>query len=155
MITTRQSSFRNRFFTALFLMAVLVFSGLNAQNPDQGDRPAEYQGEKDMSWAIAHYMVYPEEEKDTNRGGIVDVSWTVTKKGKVKNVKVALNRSKKFSEIAIARKKLENKDVLEVNQAVIDNLIRSVEMLNFRPARKNGKTVKSVISTSVEFILID
>lgn len=115
---------------------------------------ASYKGENNMAWAIAHYVEYPVEEMQFNRKGIVKITFEVNEEGKVDGVKAILDGNLKEAEIAIARKKLANKEILPINLPVIQSLIKSVEKLNFLPAEKNGKAMKSTITTSVEFMLI-
>jgi len=115
---------------------------------------ASYKGENDMAWAIAHYVEYPVEEMQFNRKGIVKITFEINEEGKVDDVKAILDENLKEAEIAIARKKLANKETLPINLPVIQSLIKSVEKLNFLPAEKNGKPMKSTITTSVEFMLI-
>ena len=134
------------------LVVLFVFASaflLNCKNTS--DSPvveAIYQGEKDMSWAIAHCLEYPQDE------GIVKVSFQVDKEGNVNEVKAVLDDQITQAEITIARKKLENKEVLPVNFPVLQSLIESIEKLNFEPAEKGGNPINSTIVTSVEFMLI-
>lgn len=118
------------------------------------DTPAVFQGEYDMGWVINHYMIYPKSEQKVNRAGIVEISWIVNKLGEVEKVKAALQTNNKPAQSAIARKKIKGKEVLPINQAVIDNLIHSITLLQFTPAKKNGRATNSTMSTSIEFVLI-
>lgn len=115
---------------------------------------ATYKGENDMAWAIAHYVEYPEGEMKLNRAGIVKITFQVDENGKVVEVKAVLDEEIEKAEIAIARKKLTDKEILPINLPVIQSLIKSVEKLNFLPAEENGAPIKSTITTSVEFMLI-
>ncbi|GAB5408112.1 MAG: hypothetical protein BalsKO_04770 [Balneolaceae bacterium] len=115
---------------------------------------AEYQGENNMGWAITHNIMYPESETEVNRAGVVDISFIVNETGKVENVKVSVKEEEGVADLAVARKIITEKEVLDLNPAVLQSVINSVEMLKFRPAYQNGRPISSEISTSVEFILI-
>lgn len=136
-----------------FLLVVLTFSSCKEAS-DITTNKAVYKGEKDMSWAIAHFVEYPLEEMKFNRAGVVKISFEVDQQGKVNSVKAILDEEITQAEIAIARKKLENKEVLPINFPVLQSLIKSVEKLNFEPAKKSGKPIKSTMTISVEFMLI-
>lgn len=122
--------------------------------PNSSETVAEYQGPENMGWAITHYITYPESEKDSNRAGTVEVSFTVNEMGKVENVKASIRNSNEPSDLAVARKQIQGKEVMELNVPVLQSVISSVEMLQFKPAERDGKPVSSEFSTSVEFILI-
>lgn len=106
-----------------------------------------------MAWAIAHYVEYPREEMQFNRAGVVKVKFQVNAQGIVSEVEATLEENMQ-AEIAIARKKLAEKEVLPINLPVISSLIKSLEKLQFEPAMKDGQPVNSTITTSVEFVLI-
>ncbi len=146
---------RKNLSVILFVFFLTVFVSCEKKQPkEEVITEAVYQGEKDMAWAIAHYVEYPLEEMKFNRAGIVKVSFEVDKKGKVNQVEVIVDEEIKAAEIAVARKKLVDKEVLPLNFPVLESLIKSVEKLNFQPAKKNGKPVSSTVTTSVEFMLI-
>ena len=145
----------NRRYVLLLTFFSIIFSLTSCgEKVKESDSSAIYRGEHDMAWAIAHYVEYPTEEMAFNRAGIVKVSFEVDNQGKVQRVKANLDEEVAQAEIAIARKKLENKEVLPINFSVLESLIQSIEKLQFEPAKKNGKPVTSTITTSVEFMLI-
>ena len=145
----------NRRYVLLLTFFSIIFSLTSCgEKVKESDSSAIYKGEHDMAWAIAHYVEYPTEEMELNRAGIVKVSFEVDNQGKVQRVKANLDEEVAQAEIAIARKKLENKEVLPINFSVLESLIQSIEKLQFEPAKKNGKPVISTITTSVEFMLI-
>ena len=145
----------NRRYVLLLTFFSIIFSLTSCGGKvKESDSSAIYKGEHDMAWAIAHYVEYPTEEMELNRAGIVKVSFEVDNQGKVQRVKANLDEEVAQAEIAIARKKLENKEVLPINFSVLESLIQSIEKLQFEPAKKNGKPVISTITTSVEFMLI-
>lgn len=139
----------------VFFLLLVGLTFLSCTNTSNGiSSEATYKGEKDMSWAIAHYVEYPVEEMKFNRAGIVKVSFEVDTQGNVHKVKAILDENIEQAEIAIARKKLEGKEVLPINFPVLQSLIQSVEKLRFEPAKKNGNAIKSTVITSIEFMLI-
>lgn len=138
----------------IFFLSFLMFVGCKESVKEDVFTKATYKGEKNMSWAIAHYVEYPVSEMEVNRAGVVKLSFQVNEKGKVNNVKAILNEEDKTAEIGIARKELVDKEILPINLPVLQSLIESVEQLNFEPAKKNGSPINSTIETSVEFILI-
>ena len=139
---------------ATFLLVfTMTFLGCKEAS-DSTITKAVYKGQKDMSWAIAHYVEYPLEEMESNRAGIVKVTFEVDQQGNVNEVKAVPDEEISQAEIAIARKKLASKEVLPISPSVIQSLIESVEKLKFKPAMKDGKPVNSTIITSVEFMLI-
>lgn len=115
---------------------------------------AEYQGEENMGWAITHNVMYPSSEMDVNRAGIIEISFTVNEEGQVENIKVGVRDNDEPADLAVARKQISEKEVLGLNFAVLQSVINSVEMLQFKPAERNGRPVSSEFSTSVEFMLI-
>ena len=135
------------------LMLGFVFYGCKEVQKESITTEAVYVGEKDMAWAIAHYVEYPKEEMQFNRAGVVKVKFQVNEQGMVNEVEAVLDDEVQ-AEIAIARKKLAKKEVLPINLPVISSLIKSLEKLKFEPAKKDGKPVNSIITTSVEFMLI-
>jgi hypothetical protein len=139
---------------ALFSFFLLIFSGCENSEKESIVTNAIYNGEKDMAWAIAHYIEYPVDEMQFNRAGIVKVTFFINEDGNVSEVKASLDEEIKAAEIAVGRKKIEGKDELAINFSVLQSLIKSVEKLNFYPAKKNGKPISSIVTTSVEFILI-
>ena len=139
----------------LFFLSLGVLIGCKDSVKEDVLTKAVYKGEKDMSWAIAHYVEYPVSEMEVNRAGIVKVSFQVDEEGKVNKVKAILNDEEIIAEVGIARKKIVDKEILPINLPVLQSLIGSVEQLNFEPAKKNGKPINSTIETSVEFILIE
>ena len=138
----------------ILFACVFVLNSCHTNADKNPDTEAKYVGENDMAWAIAHYVEYPAEEMQFNRAGIVKVTFQVDKQGKVNEVKAVFDEEITQAEIAIGRKKLEDKEVLPINFPVLHSLIKSVEKLNFEPAKKNGKPIDSNITTSVEFMLI-
>lgn len=145
----------NKIFSiVIFALFLTTFMSCEKEPKETVLTEAVYQGENDMAWAIAHYVEYPKEEIEFNRAGIVRVSFVVDEKGNVNQIEVAIDEKIKTAQIAVARKKLDNKDVLPLNFSVLESLIKSVEKLNFQPALKNGKPVISIVTTSVEFMLI-
>ena len=145
---------KNRYLIILgFVLCSLTLQGCKQAQKESITSEAIYIGEKDMAWAIAHYVEYPKEEMEFNRAGIVKVKFQVNEKGIVNDVEAILDQEIQ-AEIAIARKKLADKEVLPINLPVISSLIKSVEKLRFEPAKKDGKPVSSTITTSVEFMLI-
>ena len=146
---------RNKFTLGLILLLfAFTWNACNTAADKNMETKAVYVGEHDMAWAIAHYVEYPVEEMEFNRAGIVKVSFEIDVQGNINNIKADLDKSVPQAEIAIGRKKLPNKEVLPLNLAVLESLIRSVEKLQYKPAQKNGKPIASSIETSVEFILI-
>lgn len=139
----------------LFFLSLGVLIGCKDSVKEDVLTKAVYKGEKDMSWAIAHYVEYPVSEMEVNRAGIVKVSFQVDEEGKVNKVKTILDDEEIIAEVGIARKKIVDKEILPINLPVLQSLIGSVEQLNFEPAKKNGKPINSTIETSVEFILIE
>lgn len=139
---------------ALFSFFLLIFSGCGNSEKESIVTKAIYNGEKDMAWAIAHYIEYPVDEMQFNRAGIVKITFQVDTNGNVSDVKAIIDEEIKAAEIAVARKKLVDKELLSINMPVLISLIKSVEKLNFSPAKKNGKPINSTITTSVEFMLI-
>jgi hypothetical protein len=145
---------RTRYLMILgFVLFSFTFNSCKELSKESKNSEAVYVGEKDMAWAIAHYVEYPKEEMQFNRAGIVKVKFQVNEQGIVNEVEAILDEEIQ-AEIAIARKKLAEKEVLPINLPVISSLIRSVEKLQFEPARKDGKPINSTITTSVEFMLI-
>ncbi len=136
-----------------FVFFSMVLQGCKQAQKESITSEAVYVGEKDMAWAIAHYVEYPKEEMEFNRAGIVKVKFQINEKGIVNDVEAILDQEIQ-AEIAIARKKLLEKEVLPINLPVISSLIKSVEKLQFEPAKKDGRPVSSTITTSVEFMLI-
>lgn len=146
---------------SLLLIAALLFSCSTTSQPtfsiisnNSLEVEAEYLGEENMGWAITHNIMYPPSETEVNRAGVVDISFTVNETGVVENVKVSIKDKEGIAELAVARKIIAEKDVLDLNLAVLQSVISSVEMLTFNPAYKDGRPVSSEISTSVEFMLI-
>lgn len=140
-------------FVSLFMVSFMMIS-CQKEIEKTSDTEAVYIGENDMAWAIAHYVEYPRDEMQFNRAGIVKVKFQVNEQGIVNEVEAVLDEEIKNAEVAIARKKLEGKEVLPINLPVISSLIKSLERLQFQPAKKNGKPINSTITTSVEFMLI-
>lgn len=147
--------------TFLLLITALLLSCSTTSQPTFSIIPnnsleikAEYLGEENMGLAITHNIMYPASETEVNRAGVVDISFTVNEAGAVENVKVSIKEEEGVAELAVARKIIAEKEVLELNLAVLQSVINSVEMLTFRPAYQNGRPVNSEISTSVEFMLI-
>lgn len=136
-----------------FILFSFVFEGCKQTSKESKTSEAVYVGENDMAWAIAHYVEYPKEEMEFNRAGVVKVKFQVNTQGVVNEVEAILDEEIQ-AEIAIARKRLAEKEVLPINLPVISSLIKSVEKLQFEPAKKDGKPVNSTITTSVEFMLI-
>jgi len=136
-----------------FVLVGLLLNGCKETPKPSKTSDAVYVGEKDMAWAIAHYVEYPREEMQFNRAGVVKVKFQVNAQGIVSEVEATLEENMQ-AEIAIARKKLAEKEVLPINLPVISSLIKSLEKLQFEPAMKDGQPVNSTITTSVEFVLI-
>lgn len=148
-------------YTPMLFVMVLFYSCSTTSQPAFNLTPnnsfetgPEYLGENNMGWAITHNIMYPASEMDVNRAGVVDISFTVNETGEVENVKVSIKEEEGVAELAVARKIIAEKEVLELNLAVLQSVISSVEMLTFRPAYQKGRSVSSEISTSVEFMLI-
>ncbi len=137
----------------LFLSISIGFTSCENSSKEVVITKAKYKGEKDMAWAIAHYIEYPTEEMKFNRAGVVKITFKVDEKGKVNEIKATLDEEIKAAEIAVGRKKVEG-EVLSINLPVLESLIKSVEKLNFHPATNKGKPIRSTVTTSVEFILI-
>lgn len=141
--------------TYLFmLLSILLFSCNVDTIEENPDRVAVVNAEYDVGWLINHYMIYPKSESTTNRAGIVELSWTVTKEGTVKDIKAFVRTTDQPAESAIARKRFVTKEVLPINQPILDNLIYSVGLLKFIPVLKNGKRVNTKMETSIAFVLI-
>jgi len=138
----------------LFFFVSLVMVGCKKNHETSDITEAIYTGDNDMAWAIAHYIEYPKEEMQFNRAGIIIVKFQVNKEGIVNEVEAVLDEKIKEAEVAIARKKLEGKEILPINLPVISSLIKSVEKLQFQPATKEGKPITSKITTTVAFMLI-
>jgi len=142
-------------------LTVLVFAVMvscttfsEKSNPVIPDTRAVYKGENNMGWVIAHYMIFPKSESDVNRAGKVYVSWTVNTLGEVENIKAEIRKDEESPQTLIAREHIKDKEVLELNKPIIDNLMYSIKLLEFVPAMKDGKPVNSEVSTLVEFILM-
>ena len=58
-------------------------------------------------------MIYPKSESNLNRTGVIEVSWTVNKLGEVENVKAEIRKNDMPSEIGIARKHIEGKEIIK------------------------------------------
>lgn len=144
---------KNPVILGLFLISFILIGCKEVQKKSDSAE-AVYVGEKDMSWAIAHYVEYPKDEMQFNRAGIVKVKFQVNEEGIVNEIEATLDEEVKTAEIAIARKKLAEKEILPINLPVISSLIKSLEKLKFEPAKKDGKPVNSTITTSIEFMLI-
>ncbi|AXT20868.1 hypothetical protein D7030_11095 [Flavobacteriaceae bacterium AU392] len=153
-MTTKQTNKVKGGFLLILITIMLACSSSSEKKNVIPDTDAIYEGENDMGWVISHYMIYPKSEENVNRAGIVNVSWTVNKSGAVENVKTSMRKTNKPANTAIARRLIPDKEVLEINKPIIDNLVYSIKLLKFIPAKKNGKPVNSELSTSVEFILI-
>lgn len=138
----------------LILMSVLLLSCNSDAIEENPDRIAVVHAEYDVGWLINHYMIYPKSENTTNRAGIVELSWIVTKEGTVEDIKAFVRTTDQPAESAIARRHIKGKEVLKINQPILDNLIYSVGLLKFVPALKNGNPVNSKMTTSIEFVLI-
>lgn len=110
--------------------------------------------EYDLGWLINHYMIYPKSETTSNRTGVVEVSWIVTKEGTVENVNAFVRTTDQPAESAMARRRVADKEVLPINQPILDNLEYAIQLLKFIPASKNGKAVPTKMTTSIEFMLI-
>lgn len=147
------------FHNAFFLILATLFLSCNTQTQNKDaiipDTLAVFEGENDMGWTIGHYMIYPKSEADVNRAGIVDVSWTVNTLGEVEQVQAGLSTSDAPAQGAIARRRIKDQEVLEINKAILDNLIYCIKLLKFIPAMKDGTPINSEVSFSVEFVLID
>lgn len=148
---SHQNIIRKSLFIIVAFLAISCDSNRIEESPDI---EATVKSEYDLGWLINHYMIYPKSENNVNRAGVVEISWVVTKEGIVKNVEAYVRTTDEPSESAIGRRQIKGKDVLKINQPILDNLIYSVGLLQFTPALKNGKPVNSKMTTSVEFLLI-
>lgn len=147
----RQNIIRKSLFIIVVFFAISCNSNRIEESPDI---EAVVKSEYDLGWLINHYMIYPKSENNVNRAGVVEISWVVTKEGMVQDVKAFVRTTGEPSESAIGRRLIKGKDVLQLNQPILDNLIYSVGLLEFTPALKNGKPVNSKMTTAVEFLLI-
>jgi len=139
----------------LFILVPVSLLSCNSDAIEENpDRIAVVNAEYDLGWLINHYMIYPKSESRNNREGVVELSWIVTKEGIVKDVTAFVTTSDQPAKSAIARRRIKDKEVLKINQPILDNLIYSVRLLQFIPALKNGNTVNSKMTTSIEFVLI-
>ncbi len=138
----------------LVFISILILSCNTDTIEEDPDRIAVVNAEYDLGWLINHYMIYPKSEHNVNRAGIVELSWIVTKEGVVKDVTAFVITDDQHAASAIARKRIQGKEVLKLNQPILENLMYSVELLKFIPALKDGKAVNSKMKTSIEFVLI-
>ena len=138
----------------LVFISILILSCNTDTIEEHPDRVAVVNAAYDLGWLINHYMIYPKSERNVNRAGIVELSWIVTKEGVVKDVTAFIITDDQHAASAIARKRIQEKEVLKLNQPILENLMYSVELLKFIPALKDGKAVNSKMKTSIEFVLI-
>ncbi len=136
------------------LVSILVVSCNSNTIEETPDVIAIVDAEYDLGWLINHYMIYPKSESDSNREGVVEVFWIVTKEGIVTNVEASIRTTDQPAASAIARRRVKDKEVLNINQPILDNLMYSIGLLKFTPALKEGKPVYSRMSTSIQFVLI-
>ena len=122
----------------LVFISILILSCNTDTIEEHPDRVAVVNGEYDLGWLINHYMIYPKSERNVNRAGIVELSWIVTKEGVVKDVTAFVITDDQHAASAIARKRIQEKEVLKLNQPILENLMYSVELLKFIPALKDG-----------------
>ncbi len=148
-------SHQNIIRKSLFIIVIILTISCNSNDIEETpDIEAIVKAEYDLGWLINHYMIYPKSENDVNRAGVVERSWVVTKEGMVQDVKAFVRTTDEPAESAIGRRRIKGKEVLKINQPIVDNLMYSVGLLRFEPALKNGKPVNSKMTTSVEFLLI-
>lgn len=148
-------SYQNIIKRSLFIIIITFAISCNSNAIEEApDIEATVKAEYDLGWLINHYMIYPKSENNVNRAGVVEVSWIVTKKGLVEDVTAFVRTTDEPSESAIGRRLIKGKEVLKINQPIINNLIYSIELLRFTPALKDGDPVNSKMTTSIEFLLI-
>jgi hypothetical protein len=136
------------------LVSILVLSCHSNTIEEAPDVTAVVDAEYDLGWLINHYMIYPKSESNSNRAGIVEMSWVVTKEGTVKNIQARISTTDQPAASAMARRRVQGKEELGINQPILDNLIYSIGLLKFTPASKGGKPVNSRMSTTIQFVLI-
>jgi beta-lactamase regulating signal transducer with metallopeptidase domain len=142
----------------LMLMSVIVFLGaFSGRRESQVDKIAVYeQGEAAMYQTLARRILYPVSARTENRSGIVNVSFTVSEKGVVDNIKAEIKKDGyPLREMVV----VGYLDGMPGEAKGIDNTLKgaaidAIKALGkFTPAQKDGKAVSCVLTLPIKFAL--
>lgn len=162
MMTKARSKPKGRYLRVsvfLTLMFVILFLGAfsDRKRNAQVDKPATYeQGEEAMYKSITSRISYPVSARRENRSGVVRVSFIVDENGNVQNVKEDTGGTGYLlNEIVVVGYSTSQQETKGINDAIKVSSVSAVEGLGkFTPARKDGKSVNTVLILPVRFVLM-
>ena len=140
------------------LMSVIVFLGAFSSRTEKSQfdkAPVYAQGEAAMFQTLAKRVKYPPTARAENRAGVVHVSFTVTEKGEVDNIKAETRKDgyllRELVVVGYHDKSGEAKGIDETLKAAAVDAVTGLG--KFVPAQKDGKAVSSVLTLPIKFTI--
>jgi hypothetical protein len=156
-INTKNSYLRAVAFLPLMTMILMFSSFSQGEIGVQPDKLAVYElGASAMYKTIGKNIKYPASARKENSSGIVYVSFSVNKKGTVKNVKAERRGDHLLETVVVVGygNNTTSKKAVEANEDLKTEAVRVVGILGkFIPAQNDGKAVSSGFTIPIDFKL--